>query len=149
MHLCICLLLNVYLMVYVVERSLTDMDCQLPNCTSRCNFSISRLYCVLKTSPRTFWSVYYLFLSVVDWRSGEIDCFAKFHHLKVYGWFRQLLTSVCSSPSSIWLPLRECLLSPKRTLREFFQIFLRLPQLLYTPIELLSVQKRLFLIIFC
>ena len=42
------------------------------------------------------------------------------------------------------LPLRECLLSPKRTLREFFQIFLRLPQLLYTPIELLSFQKRLF-----
>ena len=26
------------------------------------------------------------------------------------GWFRQLLTSVCTSPSSIWLPLRECLL---------------------------------------
>ena len=42
---------------------------------------------------------------------------------KIYGWFRQLLlTSVCTSPSSIWLPLRECLLSPKRTLREFFLI---------------------------
>ena len=43
--------------------------------------------------------------------------------LSIYKWFRQLLTSVCTSPSSIRLPLRECLLSPKRTLREFFQIF--------------------------
>ena len=42
----------------------------------------------------------------------------------LYGWFRQLLTSVCTSPSSIWLPLCECVLSLKRTLREFFQILL-------------------------
>ena len=31
------------------------------------------------------------------------------------------------SSSSIWLPLREGLLAPKRTLREFLQIFWRLP----------------------
>ena len=50
---------------------------------------------------------------------------------------------------SIWLPLREYLLSPKRTLIQFFQIFLRLPLLLYTNIELLGFQERLFRIIFC
>ena len=41
----------------------------------------------------------------------------------LYGWFRQILTSDCTWPSSIWLPLFEYLLSPKRTLREFFKIF--------------------------
>ena len=51
---------------------------------------------------------------------------SKYTIIYIYGGFRQLLTSVCTLPSSIWLPLRECLLSPKRTLRECFQIFLRL-----------------------
>ena len=37
--------------------------------------------------------------------------------------FRQLLTSVCTSPSSIWLPLRECLLSPKFTYVNIFRFF--------------------------
>ena len=50
---------------------------------------------------------------------------AVLHSCNIYGWFRQLLTSVCTWPSSIWLPLRECLLSPKKTLRECFQIFFK------------------------
>ena len=36
-HLCNCLLLNVYSMLYVLERSLIDIDSQLKNCISRCN----------------------------------------------------------------------------------------------------------------
>ena len=65
----------------------------------------------------------------------------------IYRRFRELLTSVCTSPSPIW-PLRGCLLSAKRTLCEFFQIFSRFPELLYTFIELLSLQERVFSFIF-
>ena len=36
-HLGICSLLNVYLMLYIPEKSLTDMYWKLTYCTSRCN----------------------------------------------------------------------------------------------------------------
>ena len=63
-----------------------------------------------------------LLIKINRWVKIDQIFFLKMH---TYGWFRQLLTSVCTSPSSIWLPLRESLLSPKSTLREFVSDFFK------------------------
>ena len=69
-------------------------------------------------------SLIQIFLSIIIYiHTNFIECMTLRSKARIYGWFRQLFTSVCTSSSSIWLPLCECLLPPKRTLREFFQIF--------------------------
>ena len=57
-RMCICLLLNVYLMLYIPEENLTDIDSQLTNCNAITLFTISRLYCILKISSGTFRSAH-------------------------------------------------------------------------------------------
>ena len=64
-------------------------------------------------------------------------------HQGVDGWFHQLLTSVCTSPSSIWLPLHECLLSPERTLRGFFSDFFNASLTTLSTHRIIKVSKTL------
>ena len=52
--------LNVYLMLYILEKGLTDINWQLMNCTivNAIIFTILYLYRVLKISPGTFYSAH-------------------------------------------------------------------------------------------